>query len=289
MERKHMPVLVKEVLKFLSPKSKGIYLDCTLGGGGHSQAILEASSPSGKVYGIDCDEEAIAFASRRFASYQDRFELVLLNFRNLKELSDKENFDGALFDLGLSTLQLEQAKRGFSYRLDGPLDMRFDRRNSLTAEGIINEYSQEKLQEIFKNYGEERFARRIASAIVRERAKHRISTTFQLADIIKKNIYGNPFKSQARIFQALRIAVNQELENLKIGLLEIVKRLNRGGRIVVISYHSLEDRIVKETFKDLARLKGWEILTKKAIHPTEKEIRINPKARSAKLRAVEKK
>jgi len=283
---KHTPVLSDEAIKFLNVKPNGIYVDATLGGGSHA-AKLQATNYKLQIIGFDLDEEALAAAKSRLSKF-DNIEYIHDNFKNLKK-HIKGKVDGVLFDLGVSSHQIDAGSRGFSIREDGPLDMRMDRSGPLTAEKIVNTFRQEELQRIFKEFGEERFAHRIAKAIIREREKEKIETTFALKQIIEKAIpTWKKRESVTRIFQALRIAVNQELDNLKIALADAIDLLKPGGRIVVISYHSLEDRIAKHTFRNAKQEQRLEILTKKPIRAEAAEISLNSRARSAKLRAAEK-
>jgi 16S rRNA (cytosine1402-N4)-methyltransferase len=290
----HSPVMVPEVLGFLNLRSGGTYVDCTLGGGGHAQALLgkfktclpagKVQNPNIKIIGFDQDGEAIAAAKQRLAGFKD-IEYINDNFVNLKEHL-KHKVDGFLFDLGVSSYQIDAAERGFSLQQDGPLDMRMDQGQELTAARIINHSSTEELEKIFQEYGEERFARRIARAVIGQRP---FSTTFQLKAIIEKAIpTWKKRESVTRIFQALRIAVNAELDNLTAAVSDAVALLNPGGRIVVIAYHSLEDRIIKRAFRDFAKNAILGVLTKKPITPGKDEVAENPRARSAKLRAAEK-
>lgn len=284
--RKHAPVLLNEVIKYLDPKSGENFIDCTVGEAGHAVVILEHIKPSGKVLGIDVDPDSL-----KRIKPQDGLILVQGNFRDLKKIIEKYNFypvNGILFDLGLSSWQIEESGRGFSFKRDELLKMRLDNRG-LTAVEIVNTWSEEALIEIFSKYGEERYSRRIAKKIIGERRIRPIETTFQLLEIIKKvTPYSKTRRGQinrvaARIFQALRIVVNDELENLRRGLEQALEILKPEGRIVVISFHSLEDRIVKRFFKEN---KTCQILTKKPIMAGEEEVRNNPRSRSAKLRVV---
>jgi len=290
----HSPVMVPEVRGFLNLRSGGTYVDCTLGGGGHAEAILEPLAPipsplgrGGKglrVIGFDQDKDAIEAAKQRLARF-DGIEYINDNFVNLKEHL-KRKVDGFLFDLGVSSYQINAAERGFSLQQDGPLDMRMDQGQELTAARLINHSSAEELEKIFQEYGEERFARRIARAVIGQRP---FSTTFQLKAIIEKAIpTWKKRESVTRIFQSLRIAVNAELDNLAAAVSDAVALLNPGGRIVVIAYHSLEDRIIKHAFRDFAKNAILKILTKKPVTPGKDEVAENPRARSAKLRAAEK-
>ena len=295
----HISVLQKEVLKYLDPKPNKNFIDCTIGEGGHTNAILKENKPNGKVLGIDWDTEIIKKFELQVPSYKLQGRVILVNdsYINLKEIVEKYNFgpiQGILFDIGMSSWHLEKSKRGFSFLRDEPLDMRYGIKaqgfkDNLTAEEIINEWPQQEIGKILKEYGEERFAERIAKEIIEQRKIKPIKTTFQLVEIIKKAV---PFRYQrarihpaTRTFQALRIAVNDELNNLKKVLPQAIEVLAPEGRIVIISFHSLEDRIVKNFFKELSSDK-LKILTKKPIRASQKEIKINPRSRSAKLRAA---
>lgn len=281
----HIPVLLKEAIENLNPQPNQNFVDCTIGGGGHSTAILERIKPEGKVLGIDLNKEAIE-------KLKDIKNLILVNdnFVNLKSIAENNNFhpiNGILLDLGFSSDLLEASGRGFSFLKDEPLDMRFDVRSDLTAEKVVNQYSEEDLIKIFKEYGEEKFSRRIARQIVNE--KQPIKTTAQLVEIIKRAVpsfYQHlRIHFATRIFQALRIEVNDELNNLREVLAQAEEILEPEGRIAVISFHSLEDRIVKRFFKGSEALK---IITKKPIIADDYEIEKNPRSRSAKLRIAEK-
>jgi 16S rRNA (cytosine1402-N4)-methyltransferase len=281
---RHTPVLLKESIELLNVKEGKTYVDCTLGGGGHTEMM---ASTKVRIFGIDMDEEAIVAAKKRLAKYQN-IEYIKDNFRNIAKIV-KEPVDGILFDLGVSSYQIDEASRGFSIQIDGPLDMRMDKSHKLTAADIINNFPQEELEQIFKEYGEERFSRRIAKSIAATRQKNEIKSTGQLREIIEKTIpTWKKRESVTRIFQALRIAVNNELDSLKTALSDAIHLLNPGGRIVAISYHSLEDRIVKQTLKKAKEDGSLNILTKKPVRASEAEISSNPRAKSAKLRAGEK-
>jgi len=306
----HRPVLLKEVLEGLNINKMGTYVDCTVGGAGHSHDILEMSSPGGKLIGLDQDVEAIAAASRRLAQFGDRVTLVQSNFVNLAGVLDRlgiQQVDGVLFDLGVSSYQIDNPERGFSYQRNAPLDMRMNRDTGITAGELVNSMSEKELSRIIDKYGEERFAGRIALFIVREREKAPIVTTDQLVDVIKAAIPARyrregPHPAK-RTFQALRIAVNDELEIISGALGEAVDRLKPWGRACVITFHSLEDRIVKETFREMAQKcicprdfpqcvcgkKPLVRLVKSGgITPSAMELEENPRARSARLRIVEK-
>lgn len=284
----HKPVLVEEVIKLMEVKPGGLYLDCTLGGGGHSLAILEHSSPSGYLVGIDRDPMAISIAEDILSEFKGRYTLILGNFAHLTELISKtgfDKFDGILFDLGISSLQLEEAERGFSFSKDGPLDMRMDPSIKLTAYQIVNIFPIDKLECILRDFGEEPHAHKIARAIVEYRRKKEIRSTKELADLISSVVKKRgKIHPATRVFMALRIYINDELENLKKALSQAVSLLNPKGRLCVISYHSLEDRIVKNFFKE----SGEKIITPSVIKPSRDEILNNKRARSAKLRGLEK-
>lgn len=288
----HEPVLLKEVLLWLAVKPGGLYVDGTVGLGGHSQAILEASAPNGFLVGFEWNRESLALAEERLAPFAGRFLLVRENFAKihavLKDLR-KIPVDGVLVDLGLSSFLIEGSGRGFSFLRDEPLDMRMDDRFSQTARDLVNTLPAPQLEELIRAYGEERFARRIAKAIAEARRRKRIETTKELAEIILEAVPPSAryrrIHPATRTFQALRIVVNRELENLKRFLEEAPNCLKPGGRLVVISFHSLEDRLVKQAFKNDPRLR---VLTKKPVVASKEEIRRNPRARSAKLRAAER-
>ena len=299
----HLPVLTKEILNYLNLKKGGVYIDCTLGGGGHSKAILEKIYPHGLLIGIDQDIEAIETAKEELKGYIDKVELVKGNFKNLEEiLSDlkTKTVSGIIFDLGVSFHQLQAKERGFSFKEDSHLDMRMDLNQEFNADILINSYSEKDLAEIFEKYGEERFSKRIVRLIAIERKKKTITTTKQLADLVMRSLPRTKKRHTwrihpaTRVFQAIRIEVNQELKALEKGLNQAIRVLEDKGRICVISYHSLEDRIVKHLFKEAEREGkeqknyGLKIVTKKPIRPSLEEVRDNLKARSAKLRVAEK-
>jgi len=299
----HVPVLIDEIINNLNCRKGGVYIDCTLGGGGHSKIILSNLYPRCMLVGIDQDKEAIDKAQEELKTYSDRIKLIKGNFKDLKKLLSilqVKKASGIIFDLGVSFHQLNKRERGFSFREDNHLDMRMDLQQKFNAEILVNTYSENELIGIFKKYGEERFSYRIARRIVAERKKTAISTTKQLSDLIirtlpktKKRITWR-IHPATRIFQAIRIEVNHELDALEEGLRQAVDVLEEKGRICVISYHSLEDRIVKVFFKEMAKnvsvgeTAKIRILTKKPIRPSISEIKENPKARSAKLRVAEK-
>ncbi len=318
----HTPVLTKEVIQFLNLKSgevcphtknfgMEVYIDGTLGGGGHAEALLRQSKilnpghvsslikrPKILLIGIDRDIEAIRMAKKRLKKYNDQIIFIHDNFRNLKNILDNLEIDkveGILLDLGVSSYQLDNLKRGFSFKdeKDTPLDMRMDQGEKLTAYDIVNNYSQEDLKRIFFELGEEPFSRQIARAIVIRRQEKPISTANELLDVIRgatppKYRHTRRVHFASKIFRALRMEVNQELEALREVLPQAIKRLKKNGRLVVISFHSLEDRIVKHFFREMKQEGKVEILTKKPLTPTPKEILLNPRAGSAKMRAIEK-
>ncbi|MDI6816646.1 MAG: 16S rRNA (cytosine(1402)-N(4))-methyltransferase RsmH [Actinomycetota bacterium] len=311
MEYYHEPVLLAEVLKHLHCTNGSTVIDCTLGGAGHAEAILDLIKPEGYLLGIDADDAALDAARVRLARFsQQIFSLVKGNFRDLDRIltgAGLHAVDGVLFDLGVSSVQFDRAERGFSYRFDAPLDMRMDQTEKLTAAEIVNTYGEAELSRIIKEYGEERWAHRIASLIVKARRKRPIGTTFELVDIIKDAIPaparrkgGHPAK---RTFQAIRIAVNDELSILENSFRDAIRWLRPQGRLVVISYHSLEDKVAKSVINDLATVclcppglpvcscglkPQLRVVTRKAIRPEPKELADNPRAESARLRAAEK-
>lgn len=285
----HIPVLQKEVLKYLDPKPNQNFIDATIGEGGHALAIIEQILPNGKVLGIDWSQELI-----QELKVKSNLVLVCNNFVNLKEIVKRERFlavSGILFDLGMSSWHLTEAGRGFSFLKNEPLDMRYSPQNPLTAEKIVNYWSKSEIEKILREYGEERFAKKIAEKIIEVRKSKPIKTTFQLVEIIKKAV---PSRHQpqkihfaTRTFQAIRITVNDELNNLEKVLPQTLEILKPGGRLVVISFHSLEDKIVKNFYRTRSSI-DLKILTKKPIRPQKEEIKINPRSRSAKLRAAMK-
>ena len=316
MNTQHIPVLYNRVVEFLRPKPDGVYIDGTVGLGGHSAAILETSAPDGRVIGIDLDVEALSIAEDRLRAFGERCSLVNGNFAEMDVLLERYSVhavDGILLDLGVSSLQLDTPHRGFSFSHTGPLDMRMnsrealgsDRNTTMTAMQIVNDSPMDVLADIFKRYGEERFAKRIAHRVVRARQQEPITTTTQFAEIVKQTVPQKASKIHpaTRVFQALRIHVNAELENLEAGLDAAVSLLKLNGCLCVITFHSLEDRIVKHRFRTWAKTcicppktpvcicehsPSVEILTKRPVLPNETEIQQNPRARSAKLRAVRK-
>ena len=311
MDRVHIPVLCDEVVNFLKPQSDGIYVDGTVGLGGHSYAILNASAPKGCVIGIDLDSEALAIAKERLQTFKDRCHLINGNFAEMPILlagCGIDAVDGVLLDLGVSSLQLDTPGRGFSFNHTGPLDMRMQGEHGevvLTAMQVVNNSPMDTLVDIFKRYGEERFARRIAAQIIKARQKTPITTTTHFAEIVKRAVPRKTSKIHpaTRVFQALRIHVNRELENLETGLDVAISLLKPGGCLGVITFHSLEDRIVKRRFQTCARTclcppktpvcicghkPSLQILTKRPVVPDASEVQHNPRARSAKLRVARK-
>ncbi len=287
----HQPVLLAEVISGLKPKPREIYVDANLGMGGHSRAILEKSSPDGRVIGFDWDREALDQARRNLAEFGDRVVYVRRNFAEIVDVLEElgiAGVNGLLLDLGLSSPQLDRSGRGFSFQGNEFLDMRMDDRNTVTAADLLARCPERELADIFFYYGEERQARRIAAHVVAERRREKIVTTAQLADLVYRAIpkrFHPPEKHVAtRVFQALRIAVNNELQNLEKILADAGKILRPAARFCVISFHSLEDRLVKRAFRD-NRL--FEVLTKKPITPSPAEVAKNPRARSARLRISE--
>ncbi len=303
---KHIPALLQETVALLAPERGGTFVDCTVGLGGHAVALLEAG-PEIRLIGIDRDQQALEGAAERLRPYGDRVHLVLGEFADLTDLLARdgvEKVDGILADLGVSSLQLETASRGFSFRLKGPLDMRMGA-GEITAADVVNDYAEGKLEEIFRAYGEERQARRIARAIVQSREEKPIESTTELREIVARaRRHGAKYQRTridpaTRVFQAIRIEVNRELAGLDQLLDQAVRLLRDDGRLVVISYHSLEDRKVKNRLRDLARgeidqitgrprseTQVIEVLTKRPLRPGEEELAINPRARSARLRAA---
>ncbi len=305
MEFYHYSVMAKQCIAALNIRPDGRYVDCTLGGGGHSYEIARRLK-GGTLVGIDRDADAVAAAKKRLAGFEGLFRAVCGNFSDLRAFVDAP-VDGVLFDLGVSSYQLDTAERGFSYRLDGPLDMRMSRNDPISAYDVVNGYEKEELARIIRDYGEERYAGKIASLICAARRQSPIKTTFELANVIKKAFppserYGgkNPCK---RTFQALRIEVNGELKILEKALRDAVDMLAPGGRIAVITFHSLEDRIVKNTFRDLAtgctcsknipvcvcgRRERVKLITRKPVTAEQAELEQNNRSKPAKLRVAEK-
>ena len=290
----HTAVLKKEVLEYLDPKQNENFVDCTVGEGGHAEDILKKNGPDGKILGIDWDPQQIVSSHWLEAIYKDRVILVNDSYTNISEISERKGFqpvNGILLDLGMSSAQLARDHKGFSFQVDQGLDMRYnDETNYLTAEKIVNEWPEEKIAEIIEDYGEEKFAKKIAKNIVEQRKLGRIKTTFQLIEIIKNATPSAYWRGKihyaTRTFQALRIAVNDELENIKRVLPQAVSLLAPEGRLVVISFHSLEDRIVKRFLIEESKKGTIKILNKKPITANRDELGKNPRSRSAKLRAA---
>lgn len=312
MEFNHKSVLLDETVDSLNVKSGGIYVDGTLGGGGHSYQILKRMNGKGRLIGIDQDEDAICAATERLREYGDMVTIVRDNYCNIKNVLDNlgiTGVDGIVLDLGVSSYQLDTSERGFSYMEDGPLDMRMDNRKNITAEDIVNDYSEMELFHIIRDYGEDKFAKNIAKHIVMERQKERITTTGQLADIVKAAI---PMKVRAakgghpakKTFQAIRIELNRELDVLKQSIDTMIDLLNDDGRLCIITFHSLEDRIVKNSFRKnenpctcppdfpvcvCGKKSRGKIITRKPVVPSAEELEENRRAKSSKLRVFERK
>jgi 16S rRNA (cytosine1402-N4)-methyltransferase len=291
----HIPVMAREVEGLLDLKVGAVYVDCTLGFGGHAAEAARRLGPEGRIIGIDQDAEVIVRARERLAGFSGKLEIVKSNFRRLDEVLaglGVTEADSFLFDLGVSSLQIDDASRGFSFREEAPLDMRMDRESPVSAFELVNSLSEEELADLIWRWGEERFSRRIARSIVTARAAKAIETTTELSDLILRSLprgyQRGALHPATRTFQALRIAVNRELDVLDIALEKAFERLKINGRLVVIAFHSLEDRIVKERFKGLARSGRARLLTKKPLRPGEEEAGTNPRARSARLRAIER-
>lgn len=296
MNKNHKSVLINQVIHYLQPKPGDVIVDCTVGLGGHAEEILKRLHDSGRFYGLEVDERNLVLVSQHLKNYSNA-HLIHSSFENLEAIGEeilaKEGaINGIFFDLGLSSPHIDDATRGFSFKTAGPLDMRFDTRQKLTAADIVNTYPLKKLIFIFKNYGEEKFAHKLAFEIVKHRKRDPFKVTTQLADFIASCVppryrYGR-IHPATRVFQALRIAANRELEVLEKGLYQALKILSPNGRIVIISYHSLEDRIVKNFLRGQKQAGCLTVLTKKPVCPDEKEIEANLRSRSAKLRAGEK-
>lgn len=310
MKFEHVSVLLDECIEGLNIKADGTYVDGTLGGAGHASAVCSLLSEKGHFIGIDQDNNALTVSRERLGGVKPQVTLVKSNFVDVSSVLHElniEGIDGMLIDLGVSSHQLDEPSRGFSYMHDAPLDMRMNQDVSLSAYQIVNQMSEDELEHIIKDYGEERWAKRIASFIVTEREKKPIETTFELVEIIKKAIPQGARKDgphpAKRTFQAIRIAVNRELEVIEPTIRDVVGKLNKGGRLCIITFHSLEDRIVKHVFKDLedpcicskalpvcvcGRKPQGKVITRKPILPSDEEIEVNPRSRSAKLRIIEK-
>lgn len=307
-DRRHLPVMPEEVMRLLQPRPGGIYLDGTVGGGGHARLILEASAPDGRLIGFDRDSETLGRAKQALQEFGGRVALFQQNYRDAREVLARlgiESVDGMLLDLGVSSFQLDAPERGFSFRADGPLDMRMDPSGGETAADLLARLDADELATIFREFGEERYAGRIARRIVRQREESPLTRTAELAELVAATVPPSRDRERihpaTRVFQALRIAVNGELENVRHGIAAGIELLAPGGRLAIISFHSLEDRIVKRAFREAAagcicppRLPlcqcghqpQVELLTRKALRPTDAEASSNPRARSAVLRGV---
>lgn len=289
--------MLKEVTDYLNLAPGKVIVDATVGTGGHSLAILERILPNGRLIGIDRDSESLAICRQRLNAFSENCEFIHDNFINIDRILEGLNIykvDGILFDLGISSFQLEDPARGFSFQNEGPLDMRLDRNSFISAYDLINNLNEEEISTLLWTFGQERWHNRIAHLLVEERERHPIATTHQLADIVIRAI---PYKLRhryyrihpaTRTFQAIRIAVNRELETLEIAINKAISVLSEKGRICVVSFHSLEDRIVKHTFRRIAAERQIDIITAKPLRPEEPEIEINPSSRSSKLRVGEK-
>lgn len=309
MEFKHKSVLLNECIEGLNIKKEGIYVDGTLGGGGHSYEILRKLSQNGRLIGIDRDKDALNAASKKLNEFNN-FTTVHDNHANILEILKNlgiQGVDGILLDLGVSSYQLDEASRGFSYMNDAPLDMRMNREDKISAYEVVNNYSEEKLSRIFFDYGEERYSKSIAKKICKVREENKISTTLELVEVIKKAMPGSALNEKQhpakRVFQAIRIEVNEELTKLKQAVEDSIKALNNGGRLAIITFHSLEDKIVKHTYEYMQGrctcpkdfpvcvcnyISYGRIVNKKPIISNEEELKENPRARSAKLRIFER-
>ena len=290
-----MPVMLKEVIDYLNLSPGKIIVDATIGTAGHSLLILERISPKGRLIGIDRDQESLAVASERLRDFGDACEFVYGNFTEVDNILKRSNIkkvDGILFDLGVSSFQLEDPHRGFSFQYEGPLDMRLDRNSYISAYDLVNNLNQEEISALLWTFGQERWHNRIAHLLVKERERHPIATTLQLSNIVSRAV---PYKYRhyrihpaTRTFLGIRIAVNRELEALEIAIEKSMQLLNRSARICVVSFHSLEDRVVKLSFRKAASLGLINIVTPKPLVPTQTEIEENPSSRSGKLRVAER-
>ena len=295
LEERHVPVLRREVLEYLDIRRGDCIVDCTLGLGGHALGILERIGAQGKLIAIDCDRQSLECARARLSAYAPQIEFVHENFRQLDNILKTlriESVDGILFDLGVSGFQLDNPKRGFSFQNDGPLDMRLNQESMISAYDLINSLSEKELCSLLKNYGEERYAKAIAKGIISKRAVHPIESSQELKELILQSVPGSYRKQKihpaTRTFQAVRIAVNQELESLGLALEKSRLSLKPSGRICVISFHSLEDRIVKNSLRLAVQSGQMKWVVKKPLIPQPEEIQANPRARSARLRVAER-
>ena len=305
----HVPVMLEECMQGLALKAGGVYFDGTVGGGGHSYEILKRTSPNGRLIATDLDDNAIAAATERLSEFAGRFAIYKSNYKAYESVLQKagtDKLDGVLLDFGVSSFQLDEESRGFSYMKNAPLDMRMDPEAELTAEAVVNGYSEQELFRIIRDYGEEPFAKRIAANIVAERQKGRITDSAQLVTVVEKSIpakfrHGAPFSRKT--FQAIRIEVNDELDGLEETVRGLCRRLKKGGRICILTFHSLEDRIVKNVFRELetdcicdkslpvcvcGKKKEITNITKKPLTASQEEVRKNPRSKSAKLRIAER-
>lgn len=291
----HQPVMLNEVIESLNPQTSGIYVDCTIGLGGHSQSIVELIGPHGRIVGIDRDASSLKEVKKNLKLYESQICFIQEDFRNVKNILEELNIskvDGILFDLGISSFQLDDPERGFSIRSEGPLDMRMDQNGHISAFDLVNSLSEKEIVTILKDFGEERFAQRIAHALVLQRRRQPIETTKDLRKAVLKAMPLTKKKQRihpaTRTFQAFRIAVNRELESLSLALDQCIGLLKPKGRLAVISFHSLEDRIVKLKFKEWSKSEKIKVVSKKPLRPSEEEIHENYRARSARLRVAER-
>jgi len=291
----HLPVMLNEVIEYLQPRSGQVFVDGTLGLGGHSEVILSIIGEQGRLIGIDQDEQALELARKNLKEYPSRCDFIHGNYRNIDTILSDLNIqavDGILLDLGLSSFQIDNPDRGFSFRAEGPLDMRMDQNSFISAFDLVNSLSEKEISNILKDFGQERWHHRIARCLVRQRSIKPIETTTELSHLVLKAM---PRKSKrekihpaTRTFQAFRIAVNRELEGLEVALDKCINFLKPGGRIAIIAFHSLEDRIVKQKFQSLAKTGQLSLVFKKPLRPSEGETQVNPRARSARLRVAER-
>lgn len=289
----HLPVMPEEVAQLLATDKEGVYVDATLGMAGHTLKLLSILGPNARIIGVDWDPEMAAIAAKNTAGFGDRVKIIQGNFANIDEMMNRENIkniSGVLFDLGVSSLHFDKALRGFSLRNDGPLDMRINQANPLTAYAILRYWPYEQIEHLIRVCGE-RHAGKIAGAIITKRETKPLETTGELRDLIERVLpyRGEKTHPATKTFLSLRVAVNYEFDNLTRGIQKIMPFLSKGGRMGVITFHSLEDRIVKETFKFMAKMGNWKLVTKKPVTPSGEEAAANNRARSAKLRVIEKK
>lgn len=294
-ETSHIPVMLNEVIKYLDPKPGNIVVDGTLGLGGHAEVILKLIGSKGRLIGIDRDAQALAMASKNLSAYQDQCDFIHENYSNIDKVLAKLNIrhvDRVLLDLGLSSFQLNDPQRGFSFRAEGPLDMRMDQDSYISAFDLVNSLSEREISTILKDFGQERWHHRIARYVVQSRLKKPIETTKELSDIVLRAMPRQSRREKihpaTRAFQAFRIAVNRELEGLEEALEKCLDALKVGGRIAVVAFHSLEDRVVKQKFRKWSQSGELDLIVKKPLRPSEGEARFNPRARSARLRIAER-